>query len=54
MPVPDHQRPSHDVIAINAPTARKQPPPPEIIRTTGAGRIDLDQLAAVLARLLES
>jgi hypothetical protein len=51
--LPNHQRPNHQVVAINAPT-RPQPKPPEIRRTTGAGTLDLDQLAAVLARILES
>ena len=51
MPVPDHQR--HDVVAINAPITRKPPSQPEIIRSTGSGALDIDQLAAVLARLLD-
>jgi hypothetical protein len=50
--VPNHQRPDHAVVAINVP-ARPQPQPPEIRRTTGTGTLDIDQLAAVLARILE-
>jgi hypothetical protein len=51
MPVPDHQR--HDVVTIDAPITRRPPPPPGIVRSTGPGALDIDQLAAVLARLLE-
>lgn len=53
MPVPDHQCPSHDILAINAPLSKRPSPVPEIIRSTGAGTLDLDQLAAVLTRLLD-
>jgi hypothetical protein len=52
--LPNHQRPSHDVVAINAPVARKPAPIPAINRTLGASPLDIDQLAAVLARILES
>jgi hypothetical protein len=45
--------PIRNVVASNAPT-KTQPKPPEIRRTRGAGTLDLDQLAAVLARILES
>jgi hypothetical protein len=50
--LPDYQRPAA-VIAIDASGSRTQPTVPEMRRTTGAGTLDLDQLAAVLARLLE-
>jgi hypothetical protein len=51
MPVPDHQR--QDVVAIDALITRRPPPSPEIICSTGSGALDIDQLAAVLARLLD-
>jgi hypothetical protein len=51
MPVPNHQCP-HDVVAIDSPISRKPSPVPEVTRSTGAGALDIDQLAAVLARLL--
>ena len=51
MPVPDHRY--HDVVAIDAPITKKPASPPEIVRSTGPGALDIDQLAAVLARLLE-
>jgi hypothetical protein len=48
MPVPDHQR--NEVIPINTAVSK---PAPEVIRTPGCGSLDIDQLAAVLARLLD-
>ena len=51
MPVPDHQRASRDVTPIKLP--KKPTPPPEIIRATGSGTLDVDQFAVVLARLLD-
>ena len=51
MPVPDHQR-AADVIPIDSPVP-KPALPPQIVRAAGVGALDLDQLAAVLARILE-
>jgi hypothetical protein len=50
MSVPDHQR--REFVAIDAAITRTPPPLPEIIRSTGSGALDIDQFAAVLARLL--
>ena len=52
MPVPDHQR--HEVICIDSPISRAPAPAPKIIRASNPDALDLDQLAAVLARILES
>jgi hypothetical protein len=51
MPVPDRQRSTHDLIAIDTLTT-KPSAPPQIIRSPGAGALDTDQLATVLARIL--
>jgi len=53
MPVPDHQCPSHGVVAIDSVIVRTPSPEPQIIRTSGSGTLDIDQLAAVIAWLLE-
>ena len=53
MHVPDHQCPSHDVLTTDFPTFAKLSPEPKIERVAGSGTLDLDQLAVVLARLLE-
>jgi hypothetical protein len=37
MPVPDRQRPTHEVITIEAPTSADPPPPPKIVRGISAG-----------------
>jgi hypothetical protein len=54
MPVPDHQRPSHDVAPIDTPTSKNPSPLLNIVRSTGAGGmkrvsrpIDLTQVPAV-------
>ncbi|MGA2717110.1 MAG: hypothetical protein ABSG41_28840 [Bryobacteraceae bacterium] len=50
--MPDHQRSAAEVIPIDrsipVPVA-----PPRIVRSSGVGALDTDQLAAVLARILE-
>jgi hypothetical protein len=53
MPVPDHQCPSHNVIAIDTPTSRRPAPAPKVIRSTAPSALDIEQFAAVLMRLLE-
>jgi len=53
MSVPDHLRASHDVIAIDTPIARTAAPAPILVRTTGGDTLELEQLAAILARLLD-
>jgi hypothetical protein len=54
MPVPDRQRTTPDVIAIDAPTSADPPPPPKIVRDMGTGgmnrvsrAVDLTQVPAV-------
>jgi hypothetical protein len=50
--MPDHQHSAADVIPIDRPI----PVPaaqPQILRLPGVGALDIDQLAAVLARLME-
>jgi hypothetical protein len=48
--MPDHQPSAASVIPIDSP---KPVLPPQIVRSSGVGILDLDQLAAVLARTLE-
>jgi hypothetical protein len=51
MPVPDHQR--HEVVCIDTAISRAPAPAPKIIRSSNPTALDLDQLAAVLARILK-
>jgi hypothetical protein len=51
MPVPDHQ--SATVTTVNASVSRRPSAIPVITREFAPGTLDIDQLAAVLARLLE-
>jgi hypothetical protein len=53
MPVPDHQRRPAEVVSIDR-TAAPPVPPPRIVRTFGEKPLDIDQLVAVLARILAS
>jgi hypothetical protein len=54
MPVPDHQRPSHDVVAIDTSSSNNRSPAPKIVRSMGAAgvnrgsrAVDLTQVPAV-------
>jgi hypothetical protein len=49
--MPDHQH-TAAVVTIDIPI-HKPAAPPQIVRSTGVGELDTDQLAAVLARILE-
>ena len=51
MPVPDHQR--HEVVCIDTAISRAPAPAPKIIRASNPDSLDIDQFAAVLARILE-
>ena len=51
MPVPDHQR--HEVVCIDSAISRVPSPTPQISRASNPDYLDIDQLAAVLARILE-
>lgn len=53
MLVPDHRHRAADVIPIDRP-APPSSSSPKIIRSFASDSIDTDQLAAVLAKLLES
>ena len=50
--MPDHQRSAADVVPIDSPIT-KPAASPRIVRSASVGTLDTDQLAAVLARLLE-
>jgi hypothetical protein len=50
--MPDHQHSSADAIPINKPFPMPVAPP-QIVRSHGVGAVEIDQLAAVLARILE-
>jgi hypothetical protein len=52
MPVPDHLRRPAEVVSIDR-IATPLLPPPRIVRTFDEKPLDIDQLAAVLARILE-
>ena len=49
--LPNHQHRNHDVVAIDK-IANLQKQPLEVVRTSGYNALDLDQLAAVLVRIL--
>ena len=49
--MPNHQHRNHDVVAIDK-IADLQKQPLEVVRTSGYNALDLDQLAAVLVRIL--
>jgi hypothetical protein len=50
--MPDHQNAAVAVVPIDSPIP-KPAAPPQIVSSSGVGALDTDQLAAVLARILE-
>lgn len=50
--MPDHHHAAADVVPIDDPIA-KPAAQPQIVRSSDVGALDTDQLAAVLARILE-